>query len=463
MKCNILLHYNLCEALNMTQEELKKAALAYHADGVPGKITVTPSKPCRTALDLSLAYTPGVAQPCLEIKNNPGEVWKYTARGNLVAVVSDGTAVLGLGNIGPEAGMPVMEGKAVLFKHFADIDAVPICLGDVFLPNGRTDPARVIETVKRLEPSFGGINLEDIGAPGCFEVEQTLKKQMNIPVFHDDQHGTAIISMAAIFNALKLTGRKIETCKFVVSGAGAAGIACSRFYITAGARRENFIMCDSKGVIHTGRTDLSAEKREFAVDTDARTLADAMRGADIFLGFSAPNCVTAEMVASMAPEPIIFAMANPVPEIYPDVALKAGAAVVGTGRSDFANQINNVLGFPGIFRGALDVRASDINEAMKLAASRALAELAAEPIPPEIRAELALAYPADAASGMFDAASPLSRSYVIPKPFDPRVVPRVAMRVAEAAMASGVAKITIDDLKAYEVEVTNRLRKRNRK
>ncbi len=444
----------------MTQEELKKAALAYHAEGAPGKISVIPSKPCRTALDLSLAYTPGVAQPCLEIKAENANVWKYTSRSNLVAVVSDGTAVLGLGNIGPEAGLPVMEGKAVLFKKFADIDSVPLCLGKVFNEKGRTDAAKLIETVERLEPTFGGINLEDIGAPACFEVEQTLKKRMNIPVFHDDQHGTAIISMAAILNALKLAGKKIEECRFVVNGAGAAGISCSRFYITAGARRENFIMCDSKGVIHTGRTDLNVEKREFAAETDARTLADAMKGADIFLGFSAPDCVTAEMVRSMAPGPVIFAMANPVPEIFPDVALAAGASVVGTGRSDFPNQINNVLGFPGIFRGALDVRATDINEEMNLAAAHALAELASEAIPAEIRDILKEAYPADAAAGMFDAPSPLCSSYVIPKPFDPRVVPRVAMRVAEAAMKTGVAQLRIDDLKAYEAEVTARLRNR---
>ncbi len=443
----------------MTQEELRKLALAYHHDGQPGKVAVVPTKPCRTADELSLAYTPGVAQPCLAIKETPAEVWNYTARGNLVAVVSDGTAVLGLGNIGPEAGLPVMEGKAVLFKRFADIDAVPLCIGRVFGPNGRTDAARLIETVERLEPTFGGINLEDIGAPACFEVEQTLKSRMNIPVFHDDQHGTAIISLAAILNALKLTGRKIEECRFVVNGAGAAGISCSRFYITAGAKRENFIMCDSRGVIHKGRTDLNPEKAEFAADTDARTLADALKGADIFLGFSAPNCVTAEMVRSMNSRPIIFAMANPVPEIFPDVALEAGAAVVGTGRSDFPNQINNVLGFPGIFRGALDVRASDINEEMKLAAAAALAELAGEPIPADVKAELAAAYPADAAAGMFDGEPQLKINCVIPKAFDPRVVPRVARRVAEAAMKSGVAQLRIDNLDAYETAVAARVRK----
>lgn len=444
----------------MTKEELKLQALAYHRDGKPGKITVNASKPCDTGAELALAYTPGVAQPCLEIKENPAAVWEYTSRGNLVAVVSDGTAVLGLGNIGPEAGLPVMEGKAVLFKRFADIDSIPLCLGKVFNDKGRSDAAKIIETVERLEPTFGGINLEDIGAPACFEIEQTLKKRMNIPVFHDDQHGTAIISLAAILNALKLTGRKIEECRFVVNGAGAAGISCSRFYITAGAKRENFILCDSKGVIHKGRTDLNPEKAEFAADTDARTLADAMKGADIFLGFSAPNCVTAEMVKSMAPSPIIFAMANPIPEIFPDVALAAGAAIVGTGRSDYPNQINNVLGFPGIFRGALDVRARDINEAMKLAASAALAELATEAVPADVKAQLAEAYPDDAKAGMFDGESgKININCVIPKPFDPRVVPRVARYVAEAAMKSGVAQLEIADLDAYEKSVAARVRK----
>ena len=444
----------------MTKEELKLQALAYHRDGKPGKITVNASKPCDTGAELALAYTPGVAQPCLEIKEKPAAVWEYTSRGNLVAVVSDGTAVLGLGNIGPEAGLPVMEGKAVLFKRFADIDSIPLCLGKVFNDKGRSDAAKIIETVERLEPTFGGINLEDIGAPACFEIEQTLKKRMNIPVFHDDQHGTAIISLAAILNALKLTGRKIEECRFVVNGAGAAGISCSRFYITAGAKRENFILCDSKGVIHKGRTDLNPEKAEFAADTDARTLADAMKGADIFLGFSAPNCVTAEMVKSMAPSPIIFAMANPVPEIFPDVALAAGAAIVGTGRSDYPNQINNVLGFPGIFRGALDVRARDINEAMKLAASAALAELATEAVPADVKAQLAEAYPDDAKAGMFDGEDgKININCVIPKPFDPRVVPRVARYVAEAAMKSGVARLEIGDLDAYEKSVADRVRK----
>ena len=440
-------------------KDITAAALAYHSEGKSGKITVIPSKPCDTGDDLSLAYTPGVAKPCLEINKNTDDVWKYTSKGNLVAVVSDGTAVLGLGNIGPEAGLPVMEGKAVLFKHFADIDSIPLCIGKVFNEAGRTDAAKVIETVERLEPTFGGINLEDIGAPACFEIEQELKKRMNIPVFHDDQHGTAIISMAAIINALKLVGKKIEDCKFVVNGAGAAGIACSRFYLSCGAKKENFTMCDSKGVLHSGRTDLNAQKKFFARDTDARTLADAMKGADIFLGFSAPECVTADMVKSMADGAVIFAMANPVPEIYPDVARAAGAAVVGTGRSDFPNQINNVLGFPGIFRGALDTRSKDINEEMKLAASYALAELATEPIPEDIKAQLCAAYPADAQKKLFDHQGGINPELIIPKPFDTRVVPRVARKVAEAAVKTGVAQLIIDDFDAYEKELAARLAK----
>ncbi len=436
-----------------------KAVFEYHEKPVPGKIKVLPSKPCATQRDLSLAYTPGVAAPCLAIKDNPADVWKYTARSNMVTVVSDGTAVLGLGNIGPEAGMPVMEGKCVLFKRFADVDAFPLCISHVCGADGRTDPAKVIETVQRLEPSFGGINLEDIGAPACFEIERTLKKTMSIPVFHDDQHGTAIISLAGVINAIYLAGKEIENCRFVLNGAGAAGIACAEMYITAGARRENFILCDSKGALNRGRTGLTAEKKLFAdaTSTKASTLAEAMAGADIFIGVSVAECVTEAMVRSMAAKPIIFAMANPVPEIYPDKALAAGAFVVGTGRSDFSNQVNNVLGFPGIFRGALDTRAKDINEPMKLAASKALAEIAREPVPLEIRAELKAAYPEDAANGMFDGDAPLKVTYVIPKPFDPRVVPRVARYVAEAAMASGVAQLTIKDLAAYERDVAFRV------
>ncbi len=441
----------------MSIDTSKERAIEYHANPVPGKVAMHPTKPCATAQDLSLAYTPGVAVPCLEIKNSPENVWEYTNRGNTVAVVSDGTAVLGLGNIGPEAGMPVMEGKAVLFKRFADIDAVALCLGHVFTGEGKSDAGKIIDTVMCLEPSFGGINLEDIASPACFRIETELKEKMNIPVFHDDQHGTAIISLSAIINALKLTGRKIEDCKFVVNGAGAAGISCSEFYITAGARRENFIMCDSKGVIYKGRPGLNEEKSRFAADTDARTLEEAIRGTDIFLGLSVGGCLTPAMIKTMAPDPIIFAMANPTPEIAPDLAREAGAAVVGTGRSDFPNQINNVLGFPGIFRGALDVRATDINIEMQLAASKALAEIATEEIPADELEALKAAYPADAAKGIFDGKNPLKNDYVIPKPFDTRVVPRVARYVAEAAMTTGVAQLVIDDLASYERSVHERI------
>lgn len=445
----------------MNKDELKATALQFHSEPVPGKISIKTTKPCFTADELSLAYTPGVAAPCLEIQENVENVWKYTARSNMVAVVSDGTAVLGLGNIGPEAGMPVMEGKAVLFKRFADIDAMALCIGKVFQENGRTDAAKVIETVERLEPSFGGINLEDIGSPACFEVEQTLKKRMNIPVFHDDQHGTAIISLAAILNAMKLVKKDISKCRFVVNGAGAAGISCSELYVTAGADRKNFLMFDSKGVISTKRTDLNAEKARFAAETEVKTLAEALAGADVFLGLSVGGCVTPEMVKSMAPGAVIFAMANPVPEIDPGLAREAGAAVVGTGRSDFPNQINNVLGFPGIFRGALDVRATDINETMQLAASRAIAEIACETVPEELKEYLSVAYPNDYASGMFEPESPLSLNYVIPKPFDSRVVPRVARNVAAAAMETGVAQIRIDDLDVYERSVAERIARAN--
>jgi len=438
-------------------DELKKESLKYHSEPVPGKIALATTKACLTQRDLSLAYTPGVATPCLEIESKPEEVWKYTARGNLVGVVTDGTAVLGLGDIGPEAGMPVMEGKGVLFKRFADVDALPICLSCVRGDDGKTDAAKLIETVERLEPTFGGINLEDIAAPACFEIERTLKKSLSIPVFHDDQHGTAIISLAAVINALKLLDKKIGDAKFVVNGAGAAGIACAEMYIAAGAERANFIMCDSKGVIHSARGGLTDEKARFAVDTDARTLEDAMKGADVFLGLSIADCVSKKMVESMASGPILFPMANPVPEIMPELALEAGAAVVGTGRSDFPNQINNVLGFPGIFRGALDVRASDVNEAMKLAASMALAELANEKIPSEVMEILSDAYPEDAERGVFDGENPLKPEFIIPKPFDPRVVPRVARRVAEAAVSSGVAGNAVSDFDLYERSVAERV------
>ncbi len=439
-------------------QKLYQDSLKYHQYPFPGKIETGLTKACATQKDLSLAYSPGVAAPCLEIKQNPAKAWEYTGKGNMVGVVSDGTAVLGLGNIGPQAALPVMEGKSVLFKRFADIDAMPVCFGNCFDDEGRTDPEKLIELTAALEPTFGGINLEDIGGPACFQVEQVLKARMNIPVFHDDQHGTAIISLAGVLNALKIVGKDISEVKFAVNGAGAAGIACSEFYITAGARRENLILCDSRGVIYRGRSKgMTPEKERLAVDTDKRTLADALAGADVFLGLSVGECVTAEMVRSMAPRPIIFAMANPVPEIYPSSAVAAGAAVVGTGRTDFPNQVNNVLGFPGIFRGALDTRSTDINEAMKMAASQALAELASEAVPEEVKAFLAIAYPADHAAGMFDGDCPLKASYVIPKPFDPRVVPRVARRVAEAAVDSGVSRIDIGNFDAYERSVAERI------
>jgi len=439
----------------MTQQENN---INYHRYPKPGKIEIRSSKPCTTQAELSMAYSPGVADPCLEIQRQPEKIYELTNRANSVAVVSDGTAVLGLGNIGPAAGMPVMEGKAVLFKRFAGIDAFPLCLNKVHLANGRTDTEKLIETVARLEPSFGGINLEDIGAPACFQVEAKLKEQMGIPVFHDDQHGTAIISLAGVLNALRLVNKSLSEVKIVVNGAGAAGIACAEFYIAAGASRERVVLCDSKGIVHRNRYhELSPEKKLLAVDTDERTLAEAMRGADVFLGLSVGDCVTPEMVQSMASAPIIFAMANPVPEIHPRLAEEAGAAVVGTGRTDFPNQINNVLGFPGIFRGALDVRARYITEEMKKAASRALAEIAREPVPEEISLFYQKAYPEDTANDLFSGENPLKPSYVIPKPFDPRVVPRVARYVAEAAVNGGEAQIIIDDFEDYEEKTRLRI------
>jgi len=443
------------------KDNLREKSLFYHEKPFAGKISVVASKPCETQADLSLAYTPGVAHPCLAIKDTPASVYDYTSKGNLVAVVSDGTAVLGLGNIGPAAGLPVMEGKAVLFKRFADIDAVPLCVQNVFGPDGHTDADKLIEWTAALEPTFGGINLEDIAAPACFKVESVLKQRMGIPVFHDDQHGTAIISLAALLNAAKITDRALEDIHVVVNGAGAAGIACAEFYISAGVRRENVVICDSKGVIYQGRREgMNAAKERLATTRPCRTLAEALVGADMFLGCSIGECVTKEMVKSMAPRSIVLAMANPIPEIYPSDALEAGALVVGTGRTDFPNQINNVLGFPGIFRGALDARARDITEDMKLAASQALAEVALAEIPAEVKTLLEAAYPADAAAGMFEGKCPLKANYVIPKPFDPRVVPHVARRVAEAAVRTGVAQTTISDFDAYERAVAARLSKR---
>ncbi len=417
----------------------KEEALEYHSGTRAGKIEVTPTKPCVTQKDLSLAYTPGVAEPCREIQKNPDDVFKYTARGNLVAVVSNGTAVLGLGDIGPAAGKPVMEGKGVLFKRFADIDVFDIEVDT-------HDPDELIRTVKLLEPTFGGINLEDIKAPECFYIEEELKKQMNIPVFHDDQHGTAIISGAGLLNAIELTGKKMEKIKVVVSGAGAAGIACAKFYIELGVRKENIILCDSKGVIYKGRKErMNPYKEFFAAETEARTLADALKGADVFFGVSGPNLVTQEMVRSMADHPVIFAMANPDPEItYEEATSARDDVIMATGRSDYPNQVNNVLGFPFIFRGALDVRATAINEAMKVAAAHALADLAKEPVPYTVMKAYRL-------EGL-----EFGREYVIPKPFDPRVLIWEASAVAKAAMESGVARIEID-IDEYKEKLEARL------
>jgi malate dehydrogenase (oxaloacetate-decarboxylating)(NADP+) len=388
---------------------------------------VIPSKPCLTQRDLSLAYTPGVAVPCRRIEADAAEVYKYTGKGNLVAVVSNGTAVLGLGDIGPMAGKPVMEGKGVLFKRFADIDVFD-------LEVDTHDPEEVIRVVKLLEPTFGGINLEDIKAPECFEIEERLKREISIPVFHDDQHGTAIISGAALVNAVEVVGKSIDQIKVVFNGAGAAGIACARFYIALGVQKENLFLCDSKGVVFKGReAGMNPFKEELAVDTGARTLADALVGADVFVGLSIANCVTREMVRSMNDQPIIFAMANPDPEItYEDAKAARSDVIMATGRSDYPNQVNNVLGFPFIFRGALDVRATGINEKMKLAAARALADLAKEDVPDSVMR----AYGVERLE--------FGPEYLIPKPFDHRVLIWEASAVARAAMESGVAQIEID-------------------
>ncbi len=424
----------------ISNEEKYKQALEYHAQGRAGKIEITPTKPCLTARDLSLAYSPGVAGPCLEIAKNPEDVYKYTAKGNLVAVLSNGTAVLGLGNIGALAGKPVMEGKGVLFKRFADIDVFDIEVNSQTVED-------VVRTVKALEPTFGGVNLEDIKAPECFEIERQLIEIMDIPVFHDDQHGTAIIGGAAFLNALEITKRDIKSVKMVVSGAGAAAIACARFYIDLGVKRENILMVDSKGVIYKGRAEgMNKYKDEFAVETKARTLADAMNGCDVFIGCSAKGLVTKDMVKSMAKDPIIFAMANPEPEITPEeVASVRTDAIMATGRSDYPNQVNNVLGFPFIFRGALDVRARKINEEMKKAAAHALAALAKEDVPDDVKR----------AYGNENFA--FGRNYLIPKPFDKRVLTRVAPAVAKAAMDSGVARVHIPDLTAYAQSLQERL------
>ena len=419
----------------------KQDALEYHSRPPAGKLAVTPTKPCRTQRDLSLAYTPGVAVPCKEIERDPSLAYKYTAKGNLVAVVSNGTAVLGLGNIGALAGKPVMEGKAVLFKRFADIDVFDIELAS-------EDPKEVIRACQLLEPTFGGINLEDIKAPECFEVEEELKRTMKIPVFHDDQHGTAIISGAALINALGLVGKPIGEVKLVFSGAGASAISCAEHYIRLGLKRENITMCDSKGVIYEGRTDgMNKYKARFARPTELRTLTEALQGADVFVGLSCGNCVAPEMLKGMAENPVVFALANPDPEIPYDVAVAARPDVIMcTGRSDYPNQVNNVLGFPFIFRGALDVRATAINDEMKMAATHALATLAKEDVPDSVRA----AYGIDRIE--------FGREYIIPKPFDPRVLIWEAAAVARAAMETGVAQVKVD-LEQYKEALERRLGK----
>ncbi len=417
----------------------REQALEYHASGRPGKIEVVPTKEAKTQRDLSLAYSPGVAEPCKEIHENIEEVYKYTAKGNLVAVITNGTAVLGLGDIGPEASKPVMEGKGVLFKIFADIDVFDIEINE-------KDPEKFVQIVKALEPTFGGINLEDIKAPECFYIEQQLKEQMKIPVMHDDQHGTAIISGAALLNALELQKKKIDRVRFVVNGAGAAAMACVQLYVALGAHYENFILFDKDGVLHEGRTDLDAIRKKFAVKKSDSTLAKAMRDADIFLGLSIGGVVTSDMVKSMAKNPIVFAMANPDPEIsYEDATAVRKDIIMATGRTDYPNQVNNVLGFPYIFRGALDVRATKINEAMKLAAVKALAELAKTAVPDIVN----LAYNQSSMS--------FGPEYIIPKPLDPRLLSTVAPAVAKAAVESGVAQKPIQNWDAYTLQLNKRL------
>ena len=423
----------------MSKTNRKQDALDYHSQGRPGKIQVVPTKPYSSQRDLTLAYSPGVAEPCLKIAENKDDVYKYTAKGNLVAVISNGTAVLGLGDIGPEAGKPVMEGKGLLFKIFADIDVF-----DLELDTKNVDD--FVKIVKSLEPTFGGVNLEDIKAPECFEIERRLKEEMNIPVMHDDQHGTAIISAAALLNACDLQKKKIDKVKIVVNGAGAAAISCSRLYVSLGAKKENIVMCDRSGVIRHDRENLDAIKREFATTRKIDTLEEALKDSDVFIGLSSADCVTAEMLKSMAKNPIVFAMANPNPEIAYDLAISSRKdLIMATGRSDYPNQVNNVLGFPYIFRGALDVRATSINEEMKIAAVRAIAELARKTVPEAVN----MAY--NARNIKF------GKEYIIPKPMDFRLMTNVSMAVAKAAIESGVARKTITDWDAYAEELKRRL------
>lgn len=414
-------------------------ALRYHQQTPAGKLGVHATKPLQSPQDLALAYSPGVALPCQAIAQDRSKVFDYTAKGNLVAIISNGTAVLGLGNIGPEAAKPVMEGKAVLLKKLADVDAFDIELE-------ATDPAAVVQIVKALAPTFGGINLEDIKAPECFEIEEALKAQLNIPVMHDDQHGTAIISGAALLNALELAQKNIEDIQLVVSGAGAGAIACTRLYTTLGVKHENIVMLDSKGVVHQQREDLNEYKATFATDRPIHTLEEAIKGADVFLGLSTANLLTPAHLRSMADRPIIFALANPNPEIAYEVAMHArNDLIMATGRSDYPNQVNNVLGFPYVFRGALDVRATSINEAMKLAAVRAIADLAKEPVPATVKA----AYGYDEIG--------FSKGYFLPKPMDPRLITTVSIAVAQAAMQSGVAQAPIQDWATYRTTLQQRV------
>lgn len=426
----------------MTQKAVKitdQEALDFHSQGRPGKLQVVATKSLANARDLSLAYSPGVAVPCLRIQDNPDAVYDYTARGNIVAIISNGTAVLGLGNLGALASKPVMEGKAVLFKRFADIDGID-------LEVSTEDVEEFIDCVKLLGASFGGINLEDIKAPECFEIETRLSKLMDIPVFHDDQHGTAIIAGAGLYNGLELSNRKIETTKMVINGAGSAAIACANLFISMGLPRENITMCDSKGVIYQGRENVNKWKEPFALETTNRSLADAMSGADVFIGLSVKGAVTQDMVKSMNDQPLIFAMANPDPEITPeDVSAVRDDAIMATGRSDYPNQINNVLGFPYIFRGALDVRASTVNEDMKVAAVKAIAELAREPVPASVK---------EAYGGKDLSFGP---SYIIPTPFDPRLAVFVPSAVAGAAMESGVARNPLKNMETYKKELAARM------
>ncbi len=418
---------------------LREKALEYHSKPSPGKLAIVPTTPCKTAEELSLAYTPGVGEPVLEIAENPEHAYAYTAKGNLVAVISNGTAILGLGNRGALASKPVMEGKGILFKRFADIDVFDIELDT-------QDPKKVIEAVKMMAPTFGGVNLEDIKAPECFEIEQTLIKECDIPIFHDDQHGTAIIATAALMNGAEIVGKPLDSLKIVVNGAGAAGISCTNMFLAAGCSKENIIVCDSKGVLFKGRTErITPEKEPLLQDTAARTLAEAMVGADVFIGLSVPNCVTPDMLLSMAENPMVFAMCNPNPEIDYNLAVSTRSdLIMATGRSDYPNQINNVLGFPFIFRGALDVRSKIISEGMKMAAAKALAALAKEPVPQEVRD----AYGRDFTFGP---------EYIVPKPFDPRVIEWEAVAVAKAACEEGLAKHPITDWDLYRKELRERM------